>query len=158
MADQRVTCSICNTEKPIEDYWPSEVAKKRCRDCLRLSRQRRYNNSAEKYLLRAVQKLKHVRVKNGFDWTIDPDEIVNLWHTQGGKCAVSGLNMTHHRGAKDKKMPLNASIDRINSAEHYISGNVQLVCYQVNMMRHTLDVGEFEWWIRTIYEYQTRDS
>ena len=64
--------------------------------------------------------------------------------------------MTHHRGAHNKKMPLNASIDRINNAEHYVPGNIQLVCYQVNIMRHVLDVGEFEWWIRTIYEQQNQ--
>ena len=156
MESTRVTCKFCSKEKPVEAFFPSRLEARQCKDCIRLSRQRRVNVNHEKYLKRAAQQLKHRRVKDGYQWTIDTQYIVDLWAEQDGKCAVSGLNMTHHRGAKDKKMPLNASIDRINNAEHYVPNNIQLVCYQVNIMRHTLDVGEFEWWIRTIYEQQNQ--
>ena len=156
MDSSKVTCKVCNKAKPTTAYFPSKLAAKRCIDCIRLSRQRVVNSSPTKYLTRSAQQLKHGRVKKGYKWTIDNEYIINLWHQQDGKCAVSGLNMTHHRGAYNKKMPLNASIVRINNAEHYVPGNIQLVCYQVNIMRHVLDVGEFEWWIRTIYEKQNQ--
>lgn len=158
MASTYLICRICETEKQKSDFYPSEQGvKRRCKDCLRISRQKTGNNDYKKYLKRAEQQLRSHRVKQGYEWTLTSEDLVEIWNRQQGKCAVSGLNLTHHRGAHGKKMPLNASIDRINNSEHYIPGNVQLVCYQVNVMRHTLDVGEFEWWIRTIYEHQTRD-
>jgi hypothetical protein len=157
MAAKPIICSICATARPSSAFFASEIETRRCKVCLRISRQKTINNSYKKFLKRAEQQLKSHRVKQGFDWTLTGDQLIDIWDKQSGKCAVSGLNMTHHRGAHGRKMPLNASIDRINNSEHYIAGNVQLVCYQVNIMRHTLDVGEFEWWIRTIYEHQTRD-
>ena len=68
-----------------------------------------------------------------------------------------GLNMTHHRTNEGGKSAFNASIDRINNLEGYVLSNVQLVCNQTNTMRHTLNVGEFWWWIKTIYQHQNRE-
>lgn len=59
--------------------------------------------------------------------------------------------MTHHvdgRGTKD----FNASIDRINPDLGYTPQNIQLVTYRVNIMRHTLSVDMFWWWVKNIHD------
>ena len=59
--------------------------------------------------------------------------------------------MTHHvdgRGTKE----FNASIDRINPDLGYAPQNIQLVAYRVNIMRHTLSVDMFWWWVKNIHD------
>ena len=59
--------------------------------------------------------------------------------------------MTHHvdgRGAKE----FNASIDRVNPDKGYTPQNIQLVAYRVNIMRHTLSMDMFWWWVKNIHD------
>ncbi len=57
------------------------------------------------------------------DVQITPEFTMSLWESQKGKCALTGLPMTH------QFCDLNAaSIDRRDSQKGYIPGNVQLVC------------------------------
>jgi len=84
-----------------------------------------------------------------------------LWYKQEGRCALSGVHLTHHvdgRGVKE----FNASVDRINNDVHYEPQNVQLVAYRINIMRHTLSEDMFWWWVKTIhdnfYEKQAKDT
>lgn len=46
----------------------------------------------------------------------------------------------------------NVSIDRIDSSIGYERGNVHLVCYVVNMMKHTMAVEELVWWCEQIID------
>jgi hypothetical protein len=72
-----------------------------------------------------------------------------------GKCALSGVLMTHQRdGTYGDKKPkeFNASIDRINPQGPYVRENVQLVSARINTMKHTLSEDMFIWWVKNIYE------
>ena len=155
--DDRVTCYLCGQPKPAADFYESELATKRFRECLRISRQRSVNEDHTKYLRRLTAQLKSQRLKSNFTWEIKPQDVIDLWESQAGKCAISGLNMTHHRTNEGGKSAFNASIDRINNLEGYVKNNIQLVCNQTNTMRHTLNVGEFWWWIKTIYQHQNKE-
>lgn len=89
---------------------------------------------------RAKYKTGKKMVKQGklnpacLDVQIDFDYLWALWEDQGGKCAISGMEMLHQFNSLES-----ISIDRIDSGEGYVPGNVQLVCRWVNLakQRHT---------------------
>jgi hypothetical protein len=68
---------------------------------------------------------------------------IQLWHSQGGVCAVSGVGMTYQAHDWCEKLgynhtydhqvasPLQISIDRIDNRLGYTRGNVRLVCLWV---------------------------
>lgn len=61
---------------------------------------------------------------------IDIDYVLNLYKAQDGKCALTGLKMTHQFNDH-----FAISIDRVDSEVGYIPGNVQLVCQAVNLAK-----------------------
>jgi hypothetical protein len=69
-------------------------------------------------------------LKQGVQYDLTNEDVVDLWDSQNGKCALSGVLMTHQRdGTYGDKKPkeFNASIDRINPNGPYVRENVQLV-------------------------------
>lgn len=85
-------------------------------------------------------------------WNITPEDLIELWEKQEGKCALSGTYLTHHRDGSGKKEH-NASIDRIRPDLDYTPENIQLVCYRVNVLKHNLSEDMFYWWIKTIHDF-----
>jgi hypothetical protein len=64
------------------------------------------------------------------------------WEKQGGKCALSGRDLTCTL-EKGKKCKTNASIDRIEAGGEYAPDNIQLVCTALNSWRADTDLAEF---------------
>lgn len=56
--------------------------------------------------------------------------------------------MTYYKGKG--RVPTNLSIDRIDSALPYTKSNVQLVCYQVNLMKSELSQSQLLYWCERI--------
>lgn len=105
---------------------------------------RYYSKTPRNFFQSLLQKKSHDRADLSLDY------LVELWDSQEGLCAVSGVPMTHMRG-KGKVMT-NVSIDRIDSDIGYVRGNIQLVCYVVNIMKHTLTLTELVWWCDQILD------
>jgi len=130
----RVICGQCKTEKAISGI----------------------SASYETYLRNLYSKSKS-NVKRGMrgpevTFEIEPEDVIALWEKQNGKCAISGVYLTHHLDGSGKK-EYNASIDRISGDKGYTIHNVQLVCYRINIMKHTLSEDMFYWWIKTINDF-----
>ncbi len=70
--------------------------------------------------------------------------IVDLYHTQRGLCAITGVAMTWTAG--EGHLAANISIDRIAAKGEYIPGNVRLVCHVVNLMRRDMGDDKFLLW------------
>lgn len=69
------------------------------------------------------------------EFNIDLDYVVGLWEQQNGKCSITNLQMT----LKFNDM-FAVSIDRIDSKQGHIKGNIQLICQAVNFAkRHHSD-------------------
>ena len=92
---------------------------------------------------KAVQRKKNTEVIS-----LDAREL--LWVTQEGKCALTGWPMTMEL-AKGV-VPTNCSLDRIDSTQPYIVGNVQLVCRSANVAKHDLMHEDFVKLCRAIVE------
>lgn len=98
---------------------------------------------------------KTARLKN-LDCNIDAVYLKELFDSQDGKCAISGIQMTMNRARakKDKKSPYYASVDRIDNKKGYIRGNVQLVCLGINYMRNTFSIEKTKEFLQAIRIHQ----
>ena len=82
---------------------------------------------------------------------------MDLWGRQGGKCALTGWEMTARLG--DGVVNTNASIDRIDSSGGYDLSNIQIVCRVANMAKSNLTMAEFIKMCRSIVEnYDGKNS
>ena len=80
-----------------------------------------------------------------FDNNVTIDYLIELYHAQGGKCALTGMKMELTRGGdwNGGKNPWGCSIDRINPAEGYYIGNVQLACSKWNVLRGNMNMDQW---------------
>lgn len=62
-----------------------------------------------------------------------------LWLIQNGKCALSNVEIELKKG---KSNLFTASLDRIDSNTGYIKGNVQFVCYGLNLAKNNFPDNE----------------
>ena len=127
-----------------------------CQQCVTLQKAKKTSATPESYLQVLNTQLKSQRLKQGVQYDLTKEDVVDLWETQNGKCALSGVLMTHQRDGTygdRKKKEFNASIDRINPNGPYVRQNVQLVANRINTMKHTLSQDMFMWWIKNIHEH-----
>lgn len=79
---------------------------------------------------------------------LDEIYLENLWASQNGRCAYTRRPMTlptvpHNSGRnftfpKGINMAYAASLDRIDSSQGYVAGNVQFVCRFINLGKQGL--------------------
>lgn len=65
--------------------------------------------------------------------------LMNMWIEQGGKCALTGLEMSWGGGVVNA---MNVSIDRIDQKRGYFKDNVRLVCWCINSFRQKMSDDE----------------
>lgn len=151
------TCIDCGETKSTAEFeYTSGGIRRVCILCINAKRAKKASASPESYLHLLNVQLRSQRVKQGIQYDLTTEDVVALWHEQGGRCAISGVIMTHQRDGKagdGRKKDFNASIDRINPQGPYVRKNVQLVANRVNTMKHTLGDDMFMWWIKTIYAH-----
>jgi len=94
--------------------------------------------SARSYL--QYLRSKATQRVNGSE-VISLDALELLWHTQNGCCALTGWQMTMELG--NGVVSTNCSIDRIDSNQGYVVGNVQLVCRAANIAKSNLVQSDF---------------
>lgn len=74
-------------------------------------------------------------ISRGYQWDLTIEDIWQMYEDQEGVCSLSGVPI----GWAEKGLTATASIDRIDSSEGYIKGNVQLVHKDVNFMKQQFD-------------------
>ena len=87
----------------------------------------------------AAQCEKHERRGEDFAITITHQDLAALWVEQGGRCRYTGLPLS----LATQSRATTASLDRIDSSEGYMPGNVQFVHKIVNVMKLDLSEPEF---------------
>jgi len=86
------------------------------------------------------------------DPNLDLEDLLELWEKQNGKCAQTGIQMTHLKGSG--KVDTNVSVDRINNnIKMYTKDNIQLVCYRYNMMKHQMNENDLKTWCKVILQH-----
>lgn len=82
------------------------------------------------------------------------DDVMALWESQNGLCAITGLPMTWGYSENDNAghRNSNASIDRIHNDADYTPDNIRLICMRANYMRGDQTDSELYFWCRAITE------
>jgi hypothetical protein len=75
--------------------------------------------------------------KMNFEFSITLIDVVDLWLEQEGLCALTRIELAWQGGTLQDRNPLRASIDRIDSAQGYIRGNIRLACHWANNAKST---------------------
>jgi hypothetical protein len=119
-----------------------------------------YMSYAEFHLLRDRQRQVNHRLlflrqnlaraagrAKSYEITIDLDYLYQLGEAQNWKCALSGRDLEFRRGGgiwlNQYCNPNSCSIDRIDNAQGYIEGNVQLVTWRANAAKSGMHNVEF---------------
>ena len=149
-------CTSCNKVKLLSQFETFKAGQVRgiCQQCVTLQRARKTSATPESYLRVLNVQLKSQRLKQDIEYGITTEDVIDMWEMQGGKCALSGMLMTHQRDGTygdRKQKDFNASIDRVNPNGPYVRENVQLVSARINTMKHTLSEDMFIWWVKNIY-------
>lgn len=143
-------CKVCEQELPESRFSVNQGYRSNtCKSCRTDQNNAIRNKSHKDYLRQALTGLRSSRAKQGFEFTLTLDDLLDIYVAQEGICALSGVLMTRHRDGSGER-PTNCSIDRINPTRGYTRRNIQLVCWQVNKMKHGLMEPEFWWWIQNI--------
>jgi len=88
---------------------------------------------------RLIRMFKGQADAKGKQWDLDLTYLGDLFEKQNGKCAYTGwdLEIGTHKTSKT------ASLDRIDSSQGYIKGNVQWVHKEVNIAKNVLSHERF---------------
>ena len=168
MSTDTKLCKSCNQRLPSSNFEIGKNSKgvyvrQTCKVCVGIGRRKRYSSTPRSYFQQAIQYSKSSYKKNNRNvanlqpYVLNVDDCLDLWEQQRGKCAISGVQMTHHRDGSGKK-EFNVSLDRIEPGGAYSKANVQLVCYRINIMRHVLNIDMFFWWIKNIHDFSVENK
>jgi len=96
--------------------------------------QRKYRLSYRGMLRSALHRveIRHRKVWPNEPFTITHTQIIDLWRSQSGLCALSGVEMTWGKG---EQKPTSLSIDRIDCKRGYHLDNIRLICHAINCFR-----------------------
>lgn len=139
-------CPSCGLDRPLDDFKTrkGEHARRfhregqhygRCTECRRVEK-----SSPRQYLNKLIVKAK-VRRRDGGLKVITPDHMMSVLHRQGGRCPLTGLQITFSTGSG--VVFTNASLDRIDPSKGYIQGNVRVVTLWANLARNVMSDEDF---------------
>lgn len=94
---------------------------------------------------------KYSAKKRNISFNITIEDMWKLFINQNGKCPYTNIILSL-KNKKGSRLPLNASLDRINSSEGYEIGNVQWVYKPINNLKNNLTHHEFLEMCRIITE------
>eukprot|EP00899_Mesostigma_viride_P018600 jgi/Mesvir1/26741/Mv20517-RA.1 len=114
-----------------------------CREC-RAEDNKKFKASKEGYFRHLIRNLANARKKarrTPHSTSLFVRDLVDIWDSQGGKCAITGIGMTH---GPDTEVPgRSAVIDLIDPTKEISKSNVRLVCRKVKRMKGSDDVESF---------------
>lgn len=161
--DGNLLCYSCKQYKSLDcfdkntDKWFRAEKDSRCKECkrkayLRRKERNRGSKDLDRLLYERFHGLKDRARKKNIQCNIELQYLHELWNTQRGLCALSGIPMTYYFDSG--RVPTNLSVDRIDSNLGYVKGNLQLVCMAVNQMKSDLTIEQLKYFCRSILEYK----
>lgn len=150
-------CTKCKVSKPLSEFHNSnnngcKIKKvSTCKSCLK-NKNNVLNNIVYGSKTRAKSK--------GLIHNISKSDIITLLEKQNNKCALSGIEMSLDTNKSiNRYLPPNRmSIDRLDHSKGYTLDNIQLVCWNINILRGKMDLQEFLNMCKRVAEYQSTYS
>jgi hypothetical protein len=141
--EDNLPCSSCKANKPKSDFnknkgRPSGYSHL-CRICSLEDLRKWRSENLKKYLL---QRAKYRASQKKIDFNLE----------------VNDLEIPEHCPVFNTKLEVNGdkwsspSIDRIDNNQGYIKGNIRVISYRANILRHTGSLSEFEQLVKYLKE------
>lgn len=102
----------------------------------------------ESFLRCSLNSTKQGAKRRNIEFSLSLKEIIDLFNSQKGLCAISKIPMTSF--IQKGHCNTNISIDRIDSSKDYTIDNVQLLCYIVNVMKHNNSIKDLLYFCKAI--------
>ena len=148
-------CKYCHQYFPSEEFrWGKRGDSPRyqyneCKGCLH-KRHRKYNREPAYRIKRIIRDARANAKRRGLDFSIDAKDLLDIYENQGGKCALSGHEMTLGSSDDLELRRYAASPDRIDNERGYTNDNVWLVCQHANSMKSSTNLEDFIEWCRAV--------
>jgi hypothetical protein len=87
----------------------------------------------------SLNKARSRSKEKGVETDLTLEYLKEVYDSQNGLCTYTGIKMEIPRSSQDediKKSPTKLSLDRVHSHTGYCKGNVEFVCYCVNVMKN----------------------
>jgi hypothetical protein len=126
------TCSSCGNEQfygRLDHFKAAVKGDWKCKTCSNHSNN--FKGKLENMPYTWFEVKRKGGISRGLFWDLKPEDIVNMYNLQNGKCALTGWDI----GWSEKGLTSTVSIDRIDSSEGYTLDNIQLVHKDVNMAK-----------------------
>ena len=160
IVDGKRRCHAYKEWKDISLFYRDPTTKSKYRSRCKECEKERVSGQFNRDIGTALRHLMYRTVKNGDHGSarrkhlaatcqITWEMLMQLWTKQDGKCAVTGVPMTHLR-AHGYVVWTNVSLDRIDSTIGYVPDNVRLVCRAVNCIKGALTDREMLTWVGLI--------
>lgn len=101
-----------------------------CKKCIKEWQQKAREDQPIKFLIKDAKQ--HAKKKK-IEFNLTENDLIKVLLKQNNRCALSNISF-------EKEKP---SLDRINPNKGYVSGNVQLVTINVNIMKSNLEQNLF---------------
>jgi hypothetical protein len=86
-----------------------------------------------------------------FDHNIRLPDLYKLWIKQKGRCDMTGVIMSFDTGTSEHRNEIGCSLDRIDSKQGYVKGNIRLVTHWANNALNTWDDNIFRFHVEQAY-------
>lgn len=102
------------------------------------------------YFRARASSIRQGAKKRGLSFSLTHEDLIALWESQDGRCAITGVPMTWKVG--QGRLPTAVSVDRVDGERGYEPGNIRLVCNAVNIMRGQFSDCKLRDWAKLISE------
>lgn len=100
----------------------------------------KYSDPREAFWAVTLSKTRNAcHSRRGLAFNLTLEDVMSLEILQEGCCALTGIKYQHWRGGYGGgKNSLVATLDRIDSKQGYVVGNVQIACWFANCLKGDL--------------------
>lgn len=144
-------CSLCKMKKSPDEFHSHRTSTDGLQGCCKLcqhEKAKKYyeRGGVETFLKKLFRQIKKNADNRKIKVDINLEYLKELYNSQGGKCAISGIEMTYESYASNNnrcKNIHNISPDRIDTNVGYVKGNIHLVCNIINIMKWDFGLNDF---------------
>lgn len=158
-------CKLKGVKQPITNFYIRRnengtlTTRNKCKICS-VKSTRQYKSTLSGFIGSVINSCKGRSLHKGIEIDIEKSDISDLYKQQDGRCAISGMALTHKMlEEKDtSKYPFNLSLDRIDSSKGYTRDNIQLVCNWIQTAKSDWKQKDFIEWMKICVKYQSDTS